>query len=88
MHLGDLMFEAEFSNLEQLIQKLISDNQQLKTQVQELNHKEQLLQQELKKNADQLETLQLHVMESDDQKQRTQQKLQQLTQLFEQQLSA
>ncbi|MCA1931314.1 hypothetical protein, partial [Rheinheimera sp.] len=86
--LGDLMFEAEFSNLEQLIQKLISDNQQLKTQVQELNHKEQLLQQELKKNADQLETLQLHVMESDDQKQRTQQKLQQLTQLFEQQLSA
>lgn len=82
------MFEAEFSNLEQLIQKLISDNQQLKTQVQELNHKEQLLQQELKKNADQLETLQLHVMESDDQKQRTQQKLQQLTQLFEQQLSA
>ena len=46
------------------------------------------LQQELKKSADQLETLQLHAMESDDQKQRAQQKLQQLTQLFEQQLSA
>jgi len=48
----------------------------------------QQLQQELKKSADQLETLQLHAMESDDQKQRAQQKLQQLTQLFEQQLSA
>ncbi len=82
------MFEAEFSTLEQLIQKLISENQQLIAQVQQLDQKEQLLQQELKKSADQLETLQLHAMESDDQKQRAQQKLQQLTALFEQQLSA
>jgi chromosome segregation ATPase len=82
------MFEAEFNNLEQLIQKLIADNQQLKAQVQQFNLKEQQLQQELKTSADQLETLQLHAMESDDQKQRAQQKLQQLTQLFEQQLSA
>jgi regulator of replication initiation timing len=82
------MFEDEFNNLEQLIQKLIADNQQLKAQVQQFNLKEQQLQQELKTSADQLETLQLHAMESDDQKQRAQQKLQQLTQLFEQQLSA
>lgn len=82
------MFEDEFNNLEQLIQKLIADNQQLKAQVQQFNLKEQQLQQELKTSADQLETLQLHAMESDDQKQRAQQKLKQLTQLFEQQLSA
>ncbi|HJS14808.1 MAG TPA: hypothetical protein VJ795_07010 [Rheinheimera sp.] len=82
------MFEAEFSKLEQLIQKLISENQRLTAQVQQLDQKELQLQQELKKSMDQLETLQLHAMESDDQKQRAQQKLQQLTQLFEQQLSA
>jgi len=82
------MFEAEFSKLEQLIQKLISENQQLTAQVQQLGQKEQQLQQELKKSVDQLETLPLHAMESDDQKQRAQQKLQQLTALFEQQLSA
>lgn len=82
------MFEAEFSTLERLIQQLIAQNQQLTAQVQQLDQKEQQLQQELKKSADQLETLQLHAMESDDQKQRAQQKLQQLTALFEQQLSA
>ncbi|MCT6698201.1 hypothetical protein [Rheinheimera sp. 4Y26] len=69
------MFNSQFSQLEQSIQRLVLDNQQLQ---------QALLQKEaaLKAQQDELELLQLSMMESEEQAQHAAQRLDALLALF------
>ncbi|WP_337880114.1 hypothetical protein [Rheinheimera sp.] len=62
------MFDSQFQHLHQLIQGLISENQQLKQQVDDTRT--------------QLEALELKTLENEEQQQQVQAHLQQLLQLF------
>lgn len=64
------MFNAQFQNLQQLIQDLISENKQLKQELAAANEK--------------VETLELKELESEEQQQEVQAKLQHLMQMFTQ----
>lgn len=71
------MFNSQFSQLEQSIQRLLQDNQQLQ---QALLQKEA----ELQAQRDELELLQLGMMESEDQAQQAASRLDALLALFPQ----
>ena len=62
------MFDSQFQHLHQLVQGLISENQQLKQQVDDTKA--------------QLESLELKTLENEEQQQQVQQHLQHLLQLF------
>lgn len=79
-----VMFQDQFSRLEHSIQQLVRENQQLKEQCAKLELEQQQQQSLLLQKQDELETLELTMMDAEEQQKQTAQQLEQLLALFNQ----